>query len=390
MADEQDKWLDRETAERLLRGESLEAVDPCARDQAERLSRALGALSAEAAPATGELPGEQSALAAFRKAREAAEAERTAAAHAPSAARAPASGTDAGPIRIAGPARTGIPARRPLRARPARLAFAAVLAVGTLGGVAVAAGSGVLPTPFGDDHPRPAASVTAGTTTGQPLASPVPPATVTGPGAPGTEDTPDGRPEESVGSGRPDDGPGPSTAPGSGTRSTPSAGTGWLRPADACRALRDGKGLDAGRRRALEHLAGGPGRTTRYCEVLLTAGGHVPGSANGRSEDAGKADGSKKDGAKKDKGGKGDQGGKGGRDGDGGQGGKGGGRESGQGSGGDGAARRGHGVRHRGAAVPGPGPSAGAPRPGGPEGKRPDTAPGPASTALRTAPSARA
>ncbi|MEU7050301.1 hypothetical protein [Streptomyces eurythermus] len=34
MADEQDKWLDRGTAERLLRGESLEAVDPSARDQA--------------------------------------------------------------------------------------------------------------------------------------------------------------------------------------------------------------------------------------------------------------------------------------------------------------------------------------------------------------------
>ncbi|MEV5345471.1 hypothetical protein AB0L24_07360, partial [Streptomyces achromogenes] len=92
MADEQDKWLDRGTAERLLRGEPLEAVDPSARDQAERLARALGALSAEAAPATGELPGEQAALAAFRKAREAAGAERTAAAHAPSAARAPASG----------------------------------------------------------------------------------------------------------------------------------------------------------------------------------------------------------------------------------------------------------------------------------------------------------
>ncbi|MCZ0203851.1 hypothetical protein OZK63_00235, partial [Streptomyces sp. UMAF16] len=85
MADEQDKWLDRGTAERLLRGEPLEAVDPSARDQAERLARALGALSAEAAPATGELPGEQAALAAFRKAREAAGAERTAAAHAPSA-----------------------------------------------------------------------------------------------------------------------------------------------------------------------------------------------------------------------------------------------------------------------------------------------------------------
>ncbi|MEU8033735.1 hypothetical protein AB0C13_34835, partial [Streptomyces sp. NPDC049099] len=83
MADEQDKWLNRETAERLLRGEPLEAVDASARDQAERLSRALGALAAEAAPASGELPGEQAALAAFRKAREAAGTERTAAAPGP-------------------------------------------------------------------------------------------------------------------------------------------------------------------------------------------------------------------------------------------------------------------------------------------------------------------
>ncbi len=31
MADEQDKWLDRDAAERLLRGEPLEDVDPHAR-----------------------------------------------------------------------------------------------------------------------------------------------------------------------------------------------------------------------------------------------------------------------------------------------------------------------------------------------------------------------
>ncbi|MYR04186.1 hypothetical protein GTX23_37775, partial [Streptomyces sp. SID6139] len=79
MADEQDKWLNPETAERLLDGEPLEAVDPATRDQAERLARVLDALSAQAAPAAIELPGEQAALAAFRKAREAAADERTAA-----------------------------------------------------------------------------------------------------------------------------------------------------------------------------------------------------------------------------------------------------------------------------------------------------------------------
>ncbi|MGJ3560691.1 hypothetical protein ACR6C2_28660 [Streptomyces sp. INA 01156] len=45
MADEQYRWLNRETAERLLNGEPPEAADPATRDQAERLARTLGALS---------------------------------------------------------------------------------------------------------------------------------------------------------------------------------------------------------------------------------------------------------------------------------------------------------------------------------------------------------
>ena len=63
MADEY-RWLDRETAERLLRGESPDdAVDSTTRDQAERLARTLDALSALSAQATPvneseELPGE--------------------------------------------------------------------------------------------------------------------------------------------------------------------------------------------------------------------------------------------------------------------------------------------------------------------------------------------
>ncbi|KUN30766.1 hypothetical protein AQJ11_11190 [Streptomyces corchorusii] len=271
MADEQYTWLNRETAERLLRGESLEAVDPSARDQAERLSRALGALSAEAAPAPGELPGEQAALAAFRKAREAAEAERTAAAHAPTAPRTPARGADAGLVRIGAPARTGIRTRRPRWARPVRLALAAAVVAGTLGGVAVAAGTGVLPTPFGDDHPRPATSVSPDTTTGQPLTSPSAPGGGTGTGAPdgGTRGHRGGTDDEAAGT---DDGTG-----------APSATSGAGRPGAtaACRALRDGKDLDTGRKRALEHLAGGPGRVTAYCKVLLGAGDSASGGTGG-------------------------------------------------------------------------------------------------------------
>ncbi|OPG03327.1 hypothetical protein B1R27_28980 [Streptomyces sp. GKU 895] len=69
MADEQYEWLNQELAERLLRGESLDnAVEPTARDEAERLAKTLGALSVDPPPSTTELPGEEAALAAFRKA----------------------------------------------------------------------------------------------------------------------------------------------------------------------------------------------------------------------------------------------------------------------------------------------------------------------------------
>ncbi|MFI5977327.1 hypothetical protein [Streptomyces sp. NPDC051452] len=275
MADEHNKWLDRATAERLLRGEPLEAVDPRGRDQAERLSRALGALSAQAAPASAELPGEQGALAAFRKAREAAEAERTAAAFADGRPGVRADGRDAGLVRIGGPGRTGIPARRPPWARPVRLALAAVVAVGTLGGVAVAAGSGVLPTPFGDGHPAPTTSVTAETSE-RPLDSASPPAT---PGlVPGTPGGGAGTPGGEAA--RPDDDTQSSAASGSGGPSG-DPGTGWKAAATACRDLLNGRDPGGARKRALEDLAGGSARVTRYCKAVLAAGGPLPGSTNG-------------------------------------------------------------------------------------------------------------
>ncbi|MET8801982.1 hypothetical protein [Streptomyces sp. NPDC004546] len=257
MADEQYKWLDRETAERLLRGESLEAVDASARDQAERLSRALGALSAQTARATGELPGEEAALAAFRKAREAAGTERT-----------------------------GIPLRRPRWARPVRLALAAVMAVGTVGGVAMAAGTGMLGTPFGPERPGPATSVSAGPSSGTPLAS-VPqgtPGVTTGPGTPGGSAgaSRGGASGEAVG---PDDRTGKSTTPGTGEPSgTP--GSRWKEATSACRDIRDGKELSASRRRALENLAGGSARVSRYCKVVLATTDPGDGATSG-----GKADG---------------------------------------------------------------------------------------------------
>ncbi|MFD5455306.1 extensin, partial [Streptomyces olivaceus] len=70
MADEQNEWLDRETAELLLCGESPEAVHPGSRKGAERLAAALDALSAPPGPqassvsADAELPGVVAAVGA--------------------------------------------------------------------------------------------------------------------------------------------------------------------------------------------------------------------------------------------------------------------------------------------------------------------------------------
>ncbi|MEU9150891.1 hypothetical protein AB0D59_10150 [Streptomyces sp. NPDC048417] len=274
MADEQDKWLNRVTAERLLRGESLEAVDESARDQAERLARTLGALSVGTASATVELPGEEAALAAFRKARESAGDEWT------SVARQPARfgrGSDAGLIRIgAGPR----PPRVPAWARPARFALAAALTAGMLGGVAVAAGTGVLPTPFGDDRPAPGASVSAAGTPVRPQGSPSTESLLGGEtGAPSAGATSRAPVQPS---------PDPSGKPKdreTGSRGT--SGNGWSRALAFCRDIQDGKSLGADRRRALEGLAGGAGRVNKFCKVLIGAGA---GGKNGVSDD-GKGDG---------------------------------------------------------------------------------------------------
>ncbi|WP_406439776.1 hypothetical protein OHB00_31730 [Streptomyces sp. NBC_00631] len=264
MADEY-KWLNRVTADRLLRGESLEAVDPSARDQAERLARTLGELSPRATPATAELPGEEAALAAFRKARESAEDARTAVAARTGAAARPGKGgrdADAGLFRIATGAR---PSRGPGWARPARLGLAAALTAGMLGGVAVAAGTGVLPTPFDDNRPGPAASVSAAGTPARPQSSQSPESLLGGEtGTPATGAASGGSGQSS-----------PAPSGRSKTRDTGSPGTpagGWSGALTSCRAIQDGKSLGAGSRRALEGLAGGAGRVSKFCKAVLGTG----------------------------------------------------------------------------------------------------------------------
>lgn len=279
MADEQDKWLDRETAELLLRGEpleGLESADPATRDRAGRLAAALGALSAPPAPPGEELPGEAAALAAFRKVR----AERAdAAADAPGTrGHGTAPGPlDAGLVRI-GPRGDG--ARRARWSRPLRLGLAAALTVGMVGGVAVAAGTGVLPTPFDGTEPEPAATVSAAASPDRPPVPPSPLDGVQGGSDPGTAS---GTP----GGGTARDGR------GAGNRDAddrdPNGGLDGRRPdlAASCRKARDGGQLDAAQRHALKEAAGGASRVAKYCGNLLAGtGGGRDGGEHGDAAEA--------------------------------------------------------------------------------------------------------
>ncbi|MGI5377754.1 hypothetical protein ACQEV2_26615 [Streptomyces sp. CA-251387] len=293
MADEQYRWLDRETAERLLRGESLEAVDAADRDQAERLAKTLEALTVEPPLSSGaELPGEAAALAAFRAARADRDDVAMTVGHR-SGSHASRAG-DVGLVRIGAPDCT---ARRRRWGRPVRLGLAAALAVGMVGGVAVAAGTGVLKTPFGGDEPgRPAATVSAAVPPERPLISPSPDI--------GAQDepTPRGTSKDHPGPGAPKD-----TAPGgpAGDRETAGADRdgqsgGWRQAVTACRDMRDGKQLSRDRRRALESAAGSSARVWKYCTGLLTGAGEStqaqPDKAKGDTdEQGGKGDGGKGD-----------------------------------------------------------------------------------------------
>lgn len=311
MADERYQWLDQEAAERLLRGEPVDAVDDHARSRAERLAEALDAARTPAVPpaARTELPGEAAALAAFRK----AHAER-AAAPAAAAAASRTEQAELGRVRLA-----PVPAPRPRWGRSFRYGLAAAVAAVTVGGVAVAAGTGVLPLV----GPAPANSVTAGENA-DPLVS-EDPGIRKDPEAPPTEPddggdrTPGASPSAGIGTtppstGAPDghgtgtQGPGsqePGTGtPGSGTATDPggpgreSGGTDGATGGDpstatarekilkACREFRSGK-LDATGRKGLTSVLRDGETLRRYCDRIL-------GGATTAPED----DGSGKDGSK--------------------------------------------------------------------------------------------
>ncbi|WP_369212585.1 hypothetical protein, partial [Streptomyces flavofungini] len=324
MADEQEKWLDRDAAERLLRGEPLEDVDPHVRAQADRLAQALGALSAgatasgnheadggdrdaalghheadrAAAPGTrpvtapeGELPGEAAALAAFRAARAdsakaGARAPYATSAHAAAAARTVRLGRAAD---RPGPSRWG---------RPVRFGLAAALAGCMIGGVAVAAGTGVLPSPFGKHHePGPAASASPVATPRTPGPSPstgaeessgaLSPDDSASPDDEETTDAPEtARPPEAEAGGAHSEQP--TRRPGGAVKPPRADGTkDWYRKVViACRDYRSGE-LQGEKRRRLEEFAKGPARVEEFCGRILGGGQHQGGQQGGGQHNGG-------------------------------------------------------------------------------------------------------
>ncbi|MFF0285219.1 hypothetical protein [Streptomyces sp. NPDC005262] len=353
MADEQYEWLDKDAAERLLRGEPVDPVGSHARTEAARLMAALAAARG-ARPADGELPGEAAALAAFRAVPRAARTRgrsETQAAQAagyatqssepgrPEQMGQPGRGVHPGPpetlgaIRIGpassarssssffGPAGGGVRPRR--WRRSLHFGLAASLAGFALGGVAVAAGTGVLPGPFGGHaDPLPASSVSAPASPGE-LGSgpttdetPVPPPASPGPATSpdlagpsasgdGTRKGDDGANDADGRGGTDGDGQGEDVdaAPrsGDGTSRDSTSGGGrdgtsgkWLdRTVRACRDYRDGD-LDADRRRRLVVMARGAGNLGRFCKRVLERpdgdGGYAQqgsGDGSGTGEDTG-------------------------------------------------------------------------------------------------------
>ncbi|MCB5909555.1 hypothetical protein [Streptomyces pinistramenti] len=297
MADDRYSWLDDDAAERLLRGEP---VGSTAGDGARELAQLLDAAAGAAGPAA--LPGEEAALAAFRTAQ----------------AGPGGAGTRTAEIRTA----TG--AGRPERttfARPFRRALVVALAACAIGGVAVAAGTGVLPTPFrgGGTDPEPGASVSAAVTPGT-LESEEP-GTVPEGGTQSPETTPPGQdPTDPAASQSPDvpsggtsGPPTPDHTPGDGSGkdgATAGSGNGGQTSgeggadrrafvASLCRDYQAGKRgeMDRDTLRRLERAAGGPAKIHAFCRAYLKKypAGSGSGSHPGNGQNGGQNGGHDED-----------------------------------------------------------------------------------------------
>ncbi|MFE5632258.1 hypothetical protein [Streptomyces sp. NPDC056463] len=302
MADEY-QWLDQDAAERLLRGEPVDAVDDHARAEAMRLAQALAAARPTplAPMAQAELPGEAAALAAFRKVR----AERGLAA-------APSDFTPAAEL---GAVRIGRSPAARRWGRSLRYGLAAAVAAVAVGGVAVASGTGLLP--FTSDRPAPAGSVSA-VDTPAPIASddsaerpdvpeasgiPEPGATTGTPSVPPTADgaTPDaatstpGTPATAGSGGTGGEGgrdeatPKPENSTG-GPSEKDGADFG-AKIVNACKEYRAGR-LDETAKRRLEKSARGGETVRRFCDRVLggdSAGGEG-GGGNGDDDPSGEGE----------------------------------------------------------------------------------------------------
>ncbi|MFJ8883188.1 hypothetical protein ACIRJR_07225 [Streptomyces sp. NPDC102402] len=309
MADEQHEWLDADAAEKLLRGESVEPVGGHATTEARRLEAALLALRT-AHPAGGELPGEAAVLAAFR---EASRGGRRAGAASP--AGRPGQQDAQHTVRI-GPT-PAVPVRRPRWTRPVRYGLVVSLAGCALGGVAVAAGTGMLPAPFGGHaSPVPATSVSAAATPDELGAevpdagesSPLPSAAPRTPGPPAVSDAPDGpdggAEEDDGRTGRENgaadheggarDG-GDTAQDGTDGREPPrrSPAEVYKKSVAACRGYREDSLSREEERRLLE-LADGEANLDRFCDRLLGTGGRGSDEGGpGEDKGDGGADGGK-------------------------------------------------------------------------------------------------
>ncbi|MER5360276.1 hypothetical protein [Streptomyces sp. NPDC002785] len=327
MADEHYEWLDKDAAEKLLRGEPVDPVGGHACTEAERLAAALDAAARAVRPATGELPGEAAALAAFRAAAHSARATTRAAnpqveGYAETGEPAPADVLESVHMRPASgdfaPNRSsssaGVGRTRSLGwSRPIRFGLVASFAGCALGGVAVAASTGMLPGPFGGQTPLPATSVSAAATpegrgsggatdespSAQPSASPEtepsthpadPPASTgdrdSGRTGKGDDKHDDNRKPDGAASGSSNGTKNGKQSNGSGNgKQSNGSGNGnsggWYAKAlKACRDYRNGK-LDDDRRRYLEALAKGARNLDRFCDRVIakdTNGQNSPGS----------------------------------------------------------------------------------------------------------------
>ncbi|GAA3166033.1 MULTISPECIES: hypothetical protein [Streptomyces] len=256
MADDRYNWLDNDAAERLLRGEPVGTTAHGAQELARLLDDA-----APAGPGTGPLPGEEAAVAAFRRAR---------------------------------PAAPPRPAARAGLARPFRRGFAVALAACALGGVAVAAGTGVLPSPF-RPGPDPASGVSTDVSPGT-LESPDP--GTTAPGSPGptagqkpTDDpTTSPTPDASHSTTAPPSA-GATRGPGRGVPGVPGNGKNGSAERRAvvlalCRDYEAGRRGDMDREtlQRLERAAGGPAKVHAFCRRYLQQQGNGDGGGNGKGD----------------------------------------------------------------------------------------------------------